>query len=51
MTGVQTCALPIYIGYDGYTCIEVEDKAYEASIEDAKRAVKQSVGYLRNFVG
>jgi len=39
------------IGYDGYTCIEVEDKAYEASIEDAKRAVKQSVGYLRNFVG
>lgn len=39
------------IGYDGYTCIEVEDKAYEASIEDAKRAVKQSAGYLRNFVG
>lgn len=38
------------IGYDGCTCIEVEDKAYEASIEDAKRAVKQSVGYLRNFV-
>ncbi len=38
------------IGYDGYTCIEVEDKAYEASIEDAKRAVKQSAGYLRIFV-
>lgn len=38
------------IGYDGCTCIEVEDKAYEASIEDAMRAVKQSVGYLRNFV-
>lgn len=38
------------IGYDGYTCIEVEDKAYEASLEDAKRAVIQSAGYLRNFV-
>lgn len=38
------------IGYNGYICIEVEDKAYEASIEDAKRAVRQSTGYLRNFV-
>lgn len=39
------------IGYDGYSCIEVEDKAYETSIDDAKRAVRQSVRYLRNFVG
>lgn len=38
------------IGYEGYTCIEVEDKAYEATIEDAKRAVRQSAEYLRNFV-
>jgi sugar phosphate isomerase/epimerase len=38
------------IGYDGYTCIEVEDKAYEKSQEDAKRAIKLSIRYLRNFV-
>lgn len=39
------------IGYEGYTCIEVEDKAYEKSLDDAKRAIKQSVRYLRNYVG
>ena len=39
------------IGYDGYTCIEVEDKAFENSLEDAKRAVVLSAKYLRNFVG
>lgn len=38
------------IGYRGYTCIEVEDKAFEGSVEDAKRAVVQSAHYLRNFV-
>jgi sugar phosphate isomerase/epimerase len=38
------------IGYDGYTCIEVEDKAYEKSLEDAKRAIKLSIRYLKNFV-
>lgn len=38
------------IGYDGYTCIEVEDKAFEGSLEDAKKAVVLSAKYLRNFV-
>lgn len=38
------------IGYDGYTCIEIEDKAFEKSLDDAKRAVKLSIKYLRNFV-
>lgn len=38
------------IGYDGYTCIEVEDKAFEGSLEDAKKAVRLSAHYLRNFV-
>lgn len=38
------------IGYDGYTCIEVEDKAFEGSLEDAKKAVRLSIRYLRNFV-
>lgn len=38
------------IGYDGYTCIEVEDKAFEKNLEDAKKAVILSAKYLRNFV-
>ncbi|MCI9175664.1 MAG: sugar phosphate isomerase/epimerase [Lachnospiraceae bacterium] len=38
------------IGYDGYTCIEVEDKAFEKSLEDAKKAVALSIRYLRNFL-
>lgn len=39
------------IQYDGYSVIEVEDKAFEGSLEDSKRAVKLSAKYLRNFVG
>lgn len=38
------------IGYTGYTCIEVEDRSYEADYADVKRSIKQSAHYLRNFV-
>lgn len=38
------------IGYDGYSCIEVEDKAFEKNLEDAKKAVVLSARYLRNYV-
>lgn len=38
------------IGYTRYTCIEVEDRAYEADYVDVKRSIKQSTHYLRNFV-
>ncbi|MCD7868888.1 MAG: sugar phosphate isomerase/epimerase [Clostridiales bacterium] len=38
------------IGYDGYSVIEVEDKAFEKSLDDAKKAVILSARYLRNFV-
>ncbi|MBX8939078.1 sugar phosphate isomerase/epimerase [Enterococcus gilvus] len=38
------------IGYNGYTCIEVEDRAYESDYKDVKRSIKQSAHYLRNFV-
>lgn len=38
------------IGFNGYTCIEVEDKAFEKSYEDVKKSVKLSTKYLRNFV-
>lgn len=38
------------IGYEGCSVIEVEDKAFEKSLDDAKRAIRLSAGYLRNFV-
>lgn len=38
------------IGYKGCTCIEVEDKAFEGSIEEAKKAVTLSTRYLRQYV-
>lgn len=38
------------IGYEGYTCIEIEDKAFEKSLDDAKKAVILSKNYLRNYV-
>lgn len=38
------------IGYAGYTCIEVEDKAFEKDYVAVKTSVRQSAHYLRNFV-
>jgi len=38
------------IGYKGYSCIEVEDKAFENSLDNAKKAVILSAKFLRNFV-
>lgn len=39
------------IRFNGYSCIEIEDKAFEGTLDDSKRAVRQTVKYLRNFVG
>jgi sugar phosphate isomerase/epimerase len=36
--------------YDGPVCIEVEDRAYEGSLEGRKRALRQSKRYLEQFV-
>lgn len=38
------------IGYNGPVCIEVEDKDYEGSLEDRKRALRESAGFLRQFI-
>ena len=38
-------------GYDGPVCIEVEDKAYEGSLENRKRALRQSKKFLEQFMG
>lgn len=38
------------IGYRGNSCIEVEDRSYEASFDDICQSIALSVRYLRNFV-
>ena len=38
-------------GYSGPVCIEVEDRAYEGSIADRQRALRQSRKFLEQFVG
>lgn len=38
-------------GYDGAVCIEVEDRAYEATLEARKTALRQSARYLRQYLG
>lgn len=37
-------------GYDGPVCIEVEDRAYEATLDNRKAALRQSARYLRQFM-
>lgn len=37
-------------GYDGPVCVEVEDRAYEGSLEKRKAALRQSCTFLRQFV-
>ena len=38
-------------GYNGPVCIEVEDRAYEATLETRKRAVRQSQRFLESYFG
>jgi sugar phosphate isomerase/epimerase len=38
------------VGYDGPVCIEVEDRAYEGSLEACKGSLIQSGRYLKNFI-
>jgi len=37
-------------GYEGAVCIEVEDRAYEGSREDRRRALRQSKRFLEQFI-
>jgi sugar phosphate isomerase/epimerase len=37
-------------GYQGPVCIEVEDRAYEGSLSDRKRALRQSRRFLEQFL-
>jgi sugar phosphate isomerase/epimerase len=38
------------VGYRGPVCIEVEDRAYEASLDSRKASLVQSHSFLRNYV-
>jgi sugar phosphate isomerase/epimerase len=38
------------VGYRGPVCVEVEDRAYEHSLEARKDALRQSLRYLKQFV-
>ena len=38
------------VGYQGPACVEVEDRAYEGSLEDRKAALKQSRNYISQFI-
>ncbi|MCB0685285.1 MAG: sugar phosphate isomerase/epimerase [Saprospiraceae bacterium] len=37
-------------GYDGSVCVEVEDRAFEGSLDARIRSLQQSYNYLRQFV-
>ncbi len=37
-------------GYDGPVCVEVEDRAYEGSLESRRAALTQSHTFLRNYI-
>ncbi len=37
-------------GYTGPVCIEAEDRPYEGSLHDRKRALRQAAGFLRQYM-
>ncbi len=44
------CSVLADVGYDGPVCVEVEDRAYEGSLDSRKASLRQSHTYLRNFI-
>ena len=38
------------IGYDGPACLEIEDKAFEGSMEMIKKSIQISSRYMKNFI-
>ncbi len=38
------------VGYRGPVCVEVEDRAYEDTLDSRKASLRQSATYLRNFI-
>jgi sugar phosphate isomerase/epimerase len=44
------CAALTDVKYAGAICVEVEDRAYEGSLELRKASLRQSATYLRNYI-
>lgn len=44
------CSVLSDVGYRGPVCVEVEDRAYEDSLDSRKDSLRQSAIYLRNFI-
>jgi sugar phosphate isomerase/epimerase len=44
------CSVLGEIGYTGPVCVEVEDRAYEGSLETRKAALRQSARYLSQYM-
>jgi sugar phosphate isomerase/epimerase len=38
------------VGYDGPVCVEVEDRAYEGTLESRKASLRQSANFLRQYI-
>ncbi|MGN6135141.1 MAG: sugar phosphate isomerase/epimerase family protein [Aureliella sp.] len=38
------------VGYRGPVCVEVEDRAYEKTLDDRKDSLRQSYRFLKNFI-
>lgn len=46
----QFCSVLTDSGYSGPVCVEVEDRAYESSLDNRKASLFQSHTFLRNFI-
>ena len=44
------CSVLTDIGYQGPVCVEVEDRAFEGSLESRQESLVQSANYLRQFI-
>ena len=49
-TGARFFSVLTDTGYDGAVCVEVEDRAYEGSLDKRKTSLEQSARYLRQYI-
>ena len=45
------CSVLTDLAYRGAICVEVEDRAFEGALDRRQASLRQSLRYLRNFVG
>ena len=44
------CSALNEIGYKGFACIEIEDRAFEGSVENVKRGIEQSYRFMSLYM-